>query len=157
MKAFAFSLILGFFPEPATYFTGRLEILKSHHQRPRAVHVNSAAGTQRVSPSSPGVLGAWLGLMAKRSSVQQIAETCGVDLTGTVKPRLAQGRVLLELASSGWVLDQDTGLPVQLVCGEERMSLSAYGQGQLPLLFPQRLELETQGKRQSYRVVKIEF
>jgi len=157
MTALILNLILGFFPEPATYFTDRLKILKSHKQRPRVVHLSSATGVQQLSNSSPGVLGAWIGLMTKGNSVQKIAEACGVELTGAVKPRLLNGRVLLELATSGWVLNQDTGLPVQLVCGDERLSLFGYGQGQVPLLFPERLELETRGERRSYRVVKIEF
>lgn len=157
MTTLILTLLLGFFPEPATYFTGRLEILKSHNQSPKAIHVVSGSTTQRIDASSPGVLGAWLGLLTNGRAAPRIAEACGVELAGTVKPRLINGKVLLDLGLSGWVLDQDTGLPVELTCKGERLKLSAYGQGVLPLLFPEQLHLETPEERRQYRVVKIEF
>ncbi|MBM65962.1 MAG: hypothetical protein CMH55_07000 [Myxococcales bacterium] len=157
MTTLIFTLILGFFPEPATYLTGRLEILKSHNQNPKAIHLASHSTTQRIDISSPGVLGAWLGLLVHGRSTPRIAEACGVDLTGTVKPRLVDGKVLLDLGVSGWVIDQDTGLPVELTCKGERLRLTDYGQGDLPLLFPERVHLETPKEQRQYRVVKIEF
>jgi len=157
MTTFLITLLIAFFPEPATYFSGRLDILKSHKQTPRAIHLKSLTETQRIDPSSPGVLGAWLQLLAKGRSVPRIAEACGVQLNGSVIPRLVDGKVHLDLASSGWVLNQDTGLPIKLTCQGERLTLSHYGQGTLPLLFPQQVILERANQPQSYQVVKIEF
>ena len=157
MTQFFITLLIAFFPEPATYFSGRLELLKRHDQRPKAIHLKSGTDIQRMDSSSPGVLGAWLQLLMRGQSVPRVAEACGVEFNGAVTPRLVDSRVHLDLASSGWVLDQDTGLPLQLICKDERLILSQYGQGTLPLLFPERLILERADQRQSFQVVKIEF
>lgn len=150
-------LILGFYPQPDVYLGDRLGLLKTHGQNAKAVHLNSSAGSTRVDASSPGVLGAWLSLLAPRPKVKLIAMACERPLEGTVKPRLEDRRVLMELGTSGWVLEQDLGLPTILRCGDETLYLADYGQGGLPQLYPSRLILERGGQRSLFTVQKIEF
>jgi hypothetical protein len=151
----AAQLVFGFFPSPSTLLDDHTAAFRSGSWRPVAITLRHPDGSERrIDGRSEGGFGAWFAML-NGGKAADLATACQVQFTGTVTPQVSRWRVGLLLGESGWSIDQDSGLPIQLVCATEKLSFEGYGRGALPAAYPAFVEQHLAGATTRWQVLRV--